>query len=244
MALKLLQPGTQPIGQYDGYDNEITLLKGGEVVTLTAVALSGTDKAAYDSFDGYVNDGVLPSEKRIVVTKNLDLARTRLGDTVGCVSLFMLADEGISGYGTLLGSMVGETVGQSVSGTVLGPHTTAGSGKVTCWDKPGLYAVSLDACDTNASTGLQPTNTTLQAGDYLYATDAGLLTPNGDSSFDGTDNSPVGTFVSFETNGSLVNTPNKLAQALNSPSGSPAPSKSFKYAVFFFNPKAGFHTTP
>lgn len=228
MALKLLQPGTQPIGQYDGYDNEITLLKGGEVVTLVSVALSSTDKAAYDSFDGYTNDGSpLASEKRPVVTKTL----------ASTARLLMLADEGIAGYGTLLGSMVGETVGQSVSGTVLGPHTTAGSGKVTCWDKPGLYAVSLDACDTNASTGLQPTNATLKTGDKLFATSAGLLTPASASSFAGAGLVPVGTFVSFETNGSLVNTPNKLSQALNSPTGSPAAAKTFKYAVFYFHPE-------
>lgn len=224
MALKLLQPGTQPIGQYDGYDNEITLLKGGEVVTLVSVALSSTDKAAYDSFDGYVNDGVLPSEKRIVVTNTL-LSGTKL---------LMLADEGIAGYGTLLGSMVGETVGQNTGGTVLGPHTTAGSGKVTCWDKPGLYAVSLDACDTNASTGLQPTNPTLKTGDPLYAKLAGgKLSPDSSSAT----TTVVARFVSFETNGSLVNTPNKLSQALNSPTGSPAAAKTFKYAVFYFHPE-------
>lgn len=226
MSLKLLQPGTQPIGQYDGYDNEITLLKGGEVVTLVSVALSSTDKAAYDSFDGYVNDGTpLPSEKRIVVTRTL-LAGTKL---------LMLADEGIAGYGTVLGSMVGETVGQNTSGTVLGPHTTAGSGKVTCWDKPGLYAVSLDACDTNATTGLQPTNPTLKTGDPLYAKlSGGLLTPQDNGTETDT---VVARFVSFETNGSLVNTPNKLSQALNSPSGSAAPAKTFKYAVFYFHPE-------
>lgn len=225
MALKLLQPGVQPIGQYDGYDNEITLLKGGEVVTLTAVALTSSDKAAYDVYDGYVNDGSpLQSEKRIVVTRTL-LAGTKI---------LMLADEGVAGYGTMLGSLVGETVGLSTSGTVLGPHTTAGSGKVTCWDKPGLYAVSLDACDTNATTGLQPTNPTLKAGDPLYAKLAGgLLSPDSSSAT----TTVVGRFVSFETNGSLVNTPNKLSQALNSPSGSAAPAKTFKYAVFHFCPE-------
>jgi hypothetical protein len=34
MALKLLQPGIQPIGQFDGLDTEVLTLKGGEVVTL------------------------------------------------------------------------------------------------------------------------------------------------------------------------------------------------------------------
>jgi len=221
MALKLLQPGTQPLGQYDGYDTQVTLLKGGEVVTLTSVALSSSDKAAFDSFDGYMNP---TQERRVVVTSTL----------VAGTTLFMLADEGVAGYGTMLGSLVGETVGQNTSGTVLGPHTTAGSGKVTCWDKPGLYAVSLDACDTNPTTGLQPTNPTLQTGDPLFAVLAGgALTTAGGATHT---TARVATFVSFETNGSLVNTPTKLSQALNSPSGSPAPAKSFKFAVFYFQP--------
>lgn len=221
MALRLLQPGVQPIGQYDGYDQLMTNLKGGEIVTLVSLPVANADKAASDVFDGYVNDGAV--EKRIVVSSTL-LAGT---------TLFMLADEGISGYGTLLGSVLGSTAGQNTSGTVLGPHTTAGSGKVTCWDKPGLYAVSLDACDTDPTTGLQPTNPTLKTGDPLYAKLAGgLLSPSNASAT----TARVGTFVSFETNGSLVNTPNKLAQALNSPSGSPAQAKSFKWAVFYFQP--------
>ncbi len=228
MALKLLQPGTQPIGQYDGYDNEITLLKGGEVVTLVAVALSGGDDAAADVFDGYINDGSLTQvEKRVVVTKTLPSS----------ARILMLADEGVSGYGTALGSMVGETVGLSTSGTVLGPHTTAGSGKVTCWDKPGLYAVSLDAVDTTAVTGLIPTNVTLKTGDKLYATSAGLLTPLASASFAGSGNVPVATFVSFETNGSLVTSSSYRTQALNSPSGSAALTRTLRFAVFYFHPE-------
>jgi len=221
MALKLLQPGTQPLGQFDGYDSAMTNLKGGEVVTLVSLPVANADKAASDVFDGYVNDGAV--EKRIVVSSTLLTGTT----------LFMLADEGISGYGTLIGSVLGSTVGQNVSGTVLGPHTTAGSGKVTCWDKPGLYAVSLDACDTDPTTGLQPTNPTLKTGDPLYAKLAGgLLTP----STSGATSARVGTFVSFETSGSLVTSSLKQVQALNSPSGSPAVAKQFKYAVFYFQP--------
>lgn len=227
MALRLLQPGSQPLGQYDGYDADLAAagLKGGEVVTLVGYALVGADKAASDAFDGYTNQGF--QEKRVVVTKSLPAGAT----------LLMLADEGVSDYGTLFGSVVGGTAGQvSAGGAVLGPHTGTASGKVTCWDKPGLYAVSLDACDTNASTGLQPTNTTLASGDKLFATSAGLLTPLASASFAGSGLMPVGTFVSFETNGSLVNTPARQAQALNSPSGSAAVAKTFKWAVFHFNP--------
>lgn len=224
MALKLVQPGVLPIGQYDGYDNEVATLLGGEVVTIVSVRVSATDlRASGASSDGYVNTGGF--EQRPVVTKNLASTAT----------LLMLADEGISGYGTMVGSLLGSTAGQGTA-SVIGPHTTAGSGKVTCWANPGLYAVSLDACDTNASTGLQPTNLTLKTGDKLFATSTGVITPNSASSFAGAGSMPIGRFVSFETSNSLVNTPTSLTQALNSPSGSSAPAKTFTYAVFYFNP--------
>jgi hypothetical protein len=155
----------------------------------------------------------------------------------------MLSDEGILGYGTLFGAVVGGTVGQQVNGpysytgAILGPHTATGSGKTTCWDKPGLYAVSLDACDTSATTGLQPTNSTLNVGTKLAFTATGLLTPN---------NSPqqvslspvVGYLVEFNTNQSLVTTPNYLVAALNSPSGnvSSVGPRAFQFATLYFAP--------
>jgi hypothetical protein len=194
MALKLLQPGIQPLGQFDGYDTEVLTLKGGE--------------------DGYVNPSGV--QKRVMVSKTLNSGDRPL----------MLADEGIAGYGTLFGTVVGGTVGQvSTGGTVLGPHTATGSGKVTCWDKPGLYAVSLDAVDTTASTGLVPTNPTITTGAKIWATSAGLLTPNTGAKFEDV---VVGRFVDFETNGSLVQTPNKLVTAIG--------LQSYAFAVFFFNP--------
>lgn len=231
MALKPLQSGNQPLGQFDGLDTEVLTLKGGEVVTLVATAVPPGDKAAADSFDGYVNTS--SSAKRPVVTKTLD----------AYVRPLMLADEGISGYGTLFGTVVGGTVGQVVTGgTVLGPHSATGSGKVTCWEKPGLYAVSLDACDTNATTGLQPTNTTIAVGSALYYTTAGLLTPNSAAAPAGLSGAAtvVGRFIDFETNGSLVTTPNRLVAALNSPSGlvSSLGPRQFAFATFYFNPSA------
>ena len=47
MALKLLQPGIQPLGQFDGLDSDVLTLKGGEVVTFVSVLLRSTrfDKA-------------------------------------------------------------------------------------------------------------------------------------------------------------------------------------------------------
>jgi hypothetical protein len=235
MSLKLLQPGTQPLGQFDGLDSQVLSLKGGEVVTLkSVVATSATDKAASDVFDGYSNPSSV--QHRPVVQLAAD----------GYARPLMLSDEGILGYGTLFGAVVGGTVGQqsngpnSYTGAVLGPHTATGSGKVTCWDKPGLYAVSLDACDTASSTGLQPTNTTIDTGSALYYTSAGLLTPNVGASVAGLNNTfpVVGRFVAFDTNGSLVSTPNKLVAALNSPSGlvtSVGPGQ-FAFATFYFAP--------
>jgi hypothetical protein len=228
MSLKLLQPGTQPLGQFDGYDNDYLTLKGGEIVTLISVPVPG-DKAAADSFDGYVNPSGV--QKRPVVTHSNLLSTSR--------PLF-LADEGITGYGTLFGSVVGGVVGQvATGGSVLGPHTATGSGKVTCWDKQGLYAVSLDACDTAVTTGLQPTNTTLDVGTQLTYSSTGLLTPVGSPAAVG--GAPaVARFVDFESNGSLVTTPNRLVAALNSPSGnvSSVGARQFAFATFWFSPPA------
>jgi hypothetical protein len=218
MSLKLLQPGGQPLGQFDGLDTEVLTLLGGEVVTFGTVQTSTLDKAAFDSLDGYVNSANLG--KRVVVTR-----------TIGAnVRPLMLCDEGITGYGTLFGTVVGGTVGQVMTGQtvanggVLGPHTATGSGKVTCWEKPGLYAVSLDAaCDSNATTGLRPTNATLTTGSALNVTSTGLLTPAA-----GQTGTLCGRFVDFDTNGSLVNTPNSLIGAL----------KTYAFATFYFNPSS------
>jgi hypothetical protein len=261
MALKLLQPGVQPLGQFDGYDADYLTVKGGEVCTFGSVATSGQpgvtqsgfDKAAYDAFDGYVNPetGVGPNDlgpRRPVVTHSFSTAATagvlqsvlNQGSTVRPL---MLTDDGITGYGTLFGSVVGGVVGQQVNGpntftgAVLGPATQTGSGKITCWDKQGLYAVSLDACDPSATGGLQPTNTLLDVGTALTYTANGLLTPV-TAGGGGIGGANVGRLVEFATNGSLVTTPNVLVAALNSPSGnvSSLGPRQFAFAVFYFNP--------
>jgi hypothetical protein len=216
MSLKLLQPGVQPLGQFDGLDAEVLTLLGGEVVTFKSIATTVTDLAAADVLDGYV----IPN-KRVVVTRNVATTARPL----------MLADDGITGYGTLFGSVVGGTVGQS-SGSALGPHTATGSGKVTLWDKPGLYAVSLDAACDQAATGLVPTNASLDTGAALTfvpasSTVGGQLTPVGSTAAAG-NTVVVGHFVDFETSGSLVTTPNHLVSALA--------TKLLKFAVFHFNP--------
>jgi hypothetical protein len=203
MALKILNPGVQPLGQFDGYDaltSTVSGIKGGEVATLVNYQfLVGTDKAAYDASgaDGYVGTF---NKVRPIVTTTL----------VSGTQLLGLTDDGTSGYGTLFGQLVGSIAGSVTSGAQMGPNTAAGSGKITFWDKPGLYAVTLDAVDTTSGTGLVTNNATLNVGDALYATSAGLLTPNASARFSGSN--PVGRFVEFSTNGSLVTTPSYLVQ--------------------------------
>jgi len=129
MALKLLQPGLQPAGQFDLKDG--TSVYGGEYVQLAAAS----DYAAYD-----VTQSMSPAFYMEPSIRNL-AASVRFGG---------LADDGVSGYGTSFGTLIGATVGQgtgfgtlSTTGVVvIGPQTTTGSGKVTVWHAPGLYGVS------------------------------------------------------------------------------------------------------
>jgi len=205
MALIVKFPNGRPYGTLDGLDAQVSSFKGGEVVTLTSVALAADISAADSASDGYL----LPSSvlKRTVVTKTLASGKRPL----------FLADEGTTYYGTVFGKVVGGTAGKDVAGSQVGPGTANRSGKITCWDAPGIYAVTLDAVDTNASTGLTLTNTSLDAGSPLYATTAGILTPNAASSFEAS--LVVARFMGFETSGSHVNTQPKFASALNSNKG-------------------------
>lgn len=220
MALKLLQPGIQPLGNFDGLDTALPGMLGGEVASLTYISLTADDDSAADVEDGYVAQ----AGTRPAVTTTL---------SSGMRPLF-LCDEGISGYGTLFGSVVGSATGQNVAGAVLGPHSTSGSGKVTLWDKPGLYGVTLDAVDTTLNSGLVPTNPTLSGGDALYATTAGLLTPNAGAAFEAV---VVARFIEFSSNGSYVTTPLGQVQSLHSPVGASNPGARFDMAVIHWGPE-------
>ena len=199
MALYIYQPGIQPLGQFDVLDSYLSGIKGGEVGTLYAAARtnSSTEKAAKDALDGYTN---LTDVKRAAVANSITASTQR--------PLWLL-DEGTTGYGTLFGQVIGTPVGLSTSGTNLGPHTAAASGKVTCWDKDGLYAVSVDAVDT-AADGLVITNASCDPGLKLDCTATGLLTPTASTLAVGIE---VGRFVEFETSPYLVNTPASLIGA-------------------------------
>lgn len=118
MALLMVQEGCDPIGSYDGYASFTP--QGGEVGVLIS---TGTNT------DGY------------------QLLAVR-GATTGDKGPFFLVDEGLTGYGVLFGNTVTRTATGFTSGgdsaARLGPATYAASGKYTLWDKPGLYAVTLD----------------------------------------------------------------------------------------------------
>jgi hypothetical protein len=199
MTLYIYQPGIQPLGQFDVLDAYLAGIKGGEVGTVYAAARvnSATEKAAKDALDGYTN---LTDVQRVAVANSITASTQR--------PLWLL-DDGTTGYGTLFGQVIGTPVGLSTTGTNIGPHTAAASGKVTCWDKDGLYAVSVDNVDDSAD-GLVITNASCDPGLKLDVTPTGLLTPTGSTLAVGVE---VGRFLEFETSPSLVNTPASLVGA-------------------------------
>lgn len=199
MALYVYQPGVQPLGQFDMLNTQLANVKGGEIGTVTAQARtnSSTESAAYDVLDGYSN---ATDQKRVAITTTIASSATR--------PLWLL-DDGTTGYGTLFGQTIGTPVGLSTSGTNLGPHSAAASGKVTCWDKPGIYAVSVDAVDTSAD-GLVLTNSSCDPGTGVDVQSDGVLTLSGSGTASGVN---VGRFLEFETSPFLVTTPPSLVGA-------------------------------
>jgi hypothetical protein len=139
MALIPLNPGVQPLGIFDMKNTQAAGLLGGEVMTFGTASRtnSASENAAADvTGDGYGTN------------------RTVAQLATASVDFVALCDEGTSpGYFTMLGSVIGGNTGMTLSGSVLGPNTTAGSGKVTLWDKPGLYEVTLDAVAASFQAG-------------------------------------------------------------------------------------------
>lgn len=126
MALVLVQPGIEPAGQFDLAANQT--ITGGEIGV----------------FDTYGTDA-----------DGFQIVKVRLA-TSGDTGPFYLLDEGTKGYGTLVGDTVVKTDTGFASGlnngVRLGPATHVGSGKVTLWNKQGIYAVTLDSlADTEAA---------------------------------------------------------------------------------------------
>lgn len=214
MALKLAQPGIQPLGQFDCLDGYLSTILGGEVGTLYEASRTNTssESAAFDALDGYTNSTSLT---RVAVANRVNASTQR--------PLWLL-DEGTTGYGTLFGQVIGTPAGLSTTGTNLGPHTAAASGKVTCWDKPGLYKVSVDAVNT-AADGLVFSNSSVVPGLELHVLNNGKLTPAGST---GAVAVEVGRFVEFETSPFLVTTPNSLVDA----------TEAVENAIFHFKVEA------
>lgn len=137
--LILLQPGIEPLGQFDLEDDDTDLVVGGEV---------GIFEDLDEESDAYAGDVWHPGPR----------IQLSLGDVAADGELYGLVDEGSSGYGTYFGSVIGSTVGQgtgfgsqATTGTVVvGPSTVRGSGKATLWTKPGLYGVTVDAWASSA----------------------------------------------------------------------------------------------
>jgi hypothetical protein len=203
MALFLLQPGLHPLGDFDLLDTDQSSVLGGEVMVLDEASrtITSTEKAAYDVLDGYIADEVTEATTRVVA---------RIADEASeTYDVFYLSDEGTTHYGVTFGSVVGGPVGLSTTSTNLGPHTTTGSGKVTLWDKGGLYAVSLDA----VSSDVVPTTSgnlydTPLPGTVLYreTLTGKLCRATGTSD-------KIAAFVELTNNGSMVNTPARLVGA-------------------------------
>lgn len=206
MALYVLQPGTaRPLGQFDFLDTDLSNVKGGDFGTWDEASRlnTATEKAAFDARDGYVADQVdagSPAASRPI----LRLADAGAGDNG---KAHYLLDDGTAGYGTLFGSVVGLPVGLSTTGSNLGPHSAAASGKVTAWAQEGMFAVSTDALDADVLGGANLNDTPLP-GELLYRGAAtGQLTRVVVSG------NKAALFVELGNSGSLVTTPGSLVGA-------------------------------
>jgi len=191
MALKLRHPGIEPAGEFDVLDTDAANIIGGDIGVFDGTlrdSAGGTDLHAYD-VDGYVS-GTNPFRTVVRLADNTD------------VGPFLLLDDGIAGYGTMFGSIIGSNAGQATSITgavVVGPSTLRGSGKVTCWDKPGLYMVTID------TLGTTPPNSGTAPGTALYADANGLWTTVAGGAV-------VARFIEWQDGDSLVTT---TAEMLN-----------------------------
>jgi len=204
MALFPLNAGGRPLGQFDMLDTELSVIKGGEILTLTEASRTNTtiEKAAADVFDGYIAAAPGVGSRSVATIASL-----------AAEAPLFLVDEGSSpDYLTSFGTLVGSTVGINTTGTILGPHTATGSGKVTLWDQPGLYVITVDAIasDFQSTEGLLD-GYALSAGDILGFNNSGQLAHGSCSGV--VTGSGVCNFVEFESGGktgAIVNTPPRL----------------------------------
>ena len=183
MALKLLQPGLRPIGQFDLDDEHADALKGGELGILEALE-ADTDAYASDS---------------AVVGPQVQVALGTAANTAQFCGLCDDGDAGEGNYGTLFGQVIGGTAGQgtgkgtlSTTGVVtVGPATNMASGKVTLFAQPGLYGVTADAL----------TLTSLSLNDGVNGGTGGVL-----EKISTQEDGRVGSYIGATNDSSLVST--------------------------------------
>ena len=209
MALKLLNPGLRPLGQFDLHDP--VALRGGEYVELQTFDPEPMPNLAGGG-EGYAAD-VGQMLSRVVGQGNHSLAFNTATRTRGAAVLGGLADEGINEYGTLFGQVVGSTAGRGtvflgagVGGAAVtaGPATSIASGKVTVFDKEGLYGIS------GLGSGAQLTADAPVPNDLIFS-NGGILTDTDPLDGQGIDpvanaTGRVGIYVSELSDTSLVST--------------------------------------
>lgn len=190
MALKLLNPGLRPLGQFD-LDDDAVALDGGEYVELQVDNVVGPE--------GYAADvGAMPTGAQGGIV-NFTPGQRTAGNLGG------LADEGRSEYGTLFGSQIGGNTGRQTqfangAAVVVGPSTDAASGKVTVWHQPGLYGV------TGGQLQTEHANAPIVANDGLQSVAAGQQNgTDGDLTIAGAGQT-VALYVAATTDTSLVST--------------------------------------
>lgn len=194
MALKLLNPGLRPLGQFD-LDGDALALDGGEYVELQVDNVG--------AIEGYAADvGALVGANGGIV--NFTPTQASVGSLGG------LADEGSDEYGTLFGSQIGGTTGRQTqfgagggTAVVMGPRTDAASGKVTVWHQPGLYGVTGGQIETDHGNGPIGANTALTA---MPAQANGAASPLAGDLTQGGGGGTVAIYVAPTNDTSLVST--------------------------------------
>jgi hypothetical protein len=194
MALKLLQPGLQPAGQFDLVDG--TTLHGGEWVQAATAGVN--ELAAAD----VTQVGPLSGGTALSFAPAAKTAASATAQALGG-----LADDGTTGYGTSFGTVIGAVVGKgtgfgtlSSTGVItVGPQTTTGSGKVTVWHAPGLYGVS----GAPATAGAVAPLSGLAVNAMVYADPSGYL---GGSTMTDAGTGTVGIALGAVNDTSLVST--------------------------------------
>nr|BDD46232.1 hypothetical protein 64 [bacterium] len=199
--LKPLQPGIEPLGQFDIEDDDVSSVVGGEVATLQALDVT-SDLYAADVFGD-------PGPQLHLTLSSVSAVRVFYGLVDEGTSA---GGEGSASYGTLFGTVIGAVTGKgtgfgsdSTSGVVVvGPATMRGSGKATLWTKPGLYGVTSDAWEDSTEYDAASLNDPIY-GDATAATAGKLTTSSGGNGI------PVALHIGRVDDYSLVSTTNTMA---------------------------------